>query len=357
MNTDMPSANPSPTSVSELLSRLDLSGRNWSYVEVGPSGGYSAPPSDAVYVHVVLHGTVRLAGMSGDTITLSAGEAAIILSGQAHALRSQPDSGVTHLDFLREDRSVDVPPTVALGTSGPISARILSARLRVRWPDGLHRASLPAILRIDLTDQASPGVLMRADAFRVAGFGPGSTALLTRLASLMLVACLRADPDTLRLLHAAPPDPIDQALALIAGNPSAPWTVEGLARSVGMGRSNFAAHFTARVGRAPMEIITDKRMDQALNLLRQSTYKIAEIAEITGYGSEAAFSRRFARHFGTPPSLMREQGKAASHSPVTAPGWTQLLPRGRLGETSLPLRQRAVDAEPDNATLLPTVQS
>lgn len=341
MNTDISPATPA-ASVSDLLSRLDLGGRNWSYVELGPCGGYSAPPSDAVYVHILLHGTARLAGISGDMITLTEGQAAIILSGESHALRSQSDSHVTPLDFLREDRAVDVPPTVALGTSGPVLARLLSARLNVHWPDGFHRSSLPSILQIDLTDEALPNMLLRPEAFRIAGFGPGSTALLTRLASLLLIASLRSNPEYLRLLYAAPPDPIDQALALISANPSAPWTVEQLARSVGMGRSNFAAHFTAQVGRAPMEVITDKRMDQALTLLRQSQYKIAEIAEITGYGSEAAFSRRFARHFGTPPSLMREQGKAVADQATTTPGWTQLLPRGRLGEASLHHQRKAV---------------
>lgn len=319
-------------SVSALLSLLDLRGRNWSYVELGAASGYSAPPSDSVYVHVVLHGSARLAGVSGGMMTLAAGHAAIILSGEAHALRTRADAPVAAPDFLRDERAVDVPPTVAIGAAGPVAARILSARLGIHWPEGLHRAALPAFLALDLADPVSPAGLLRPEAFHQAGFGPGSSALLTRLASLMLVAGLRGSGT----LHAPRTDPIDQALRLIAANPSAPWTVEALARTVGMGRSNFAAHFTARVGKAPMEVITDRRMDQALDLLRTSSFKIAEIAEITGYGSEAAFSRRFARHFGAPPSQMRE-------TPVetgTAPPWQQLLPRGRLGENVLRLREK-----------------
>ncbi|MFT3968407.1 MAG: AraC family transcriptional regulator, partial [Sphingobium sp.] len=186
------------------------------------------------------------------------------------------------------------------------------------------------------------------EAFHLAGFGTGSTALLTRLVSLLLIATLRGTPRYLAMLQAPRADPIDQALRLISANPSAPWTVEGLARTVGMGRSNFAAHFSARTGRAPMEVITGKRMEQALQLLRQSGHKIAEIAEITGYGSEAAFSRRFTRHYGSPPSQMRGEARPEEAQADAKAGWPQLLPRGRLGETALPLRPAAKDrgAEP-----------
>ncbi|HEX7857044.1 MAG TPA: AraC family transcriptional regulator [Sphingobium sp.] len=338
MSADQPRSTQ-PGSVSELLSLLDLTGRNWSYVELGTTSGYSAPPSDAIYVHVVLHGAARLTGVTGGTLILEAGQAAIVLSGEAHALRTVPESSVTPLDFLRDNRTVDVPPTVALGATGAVTVRILSARLGIAWPDGLHRGALPAIIPITLEGDGSPAMILRPEAFRLAGFGAGSTALLTRLASLMLISTLRGTPHYLAMLQAPRTDSIDQALCLISANPSAPWTVEGLARAVGMGRSNFAAHFTAKVGRAPMEVITDKRMEQALHLLRQSSHKIAEIAEITGYGSEAAFSRRFTRHFGSPPSHMREQPKPMDTSGADKAGWQQLLPRGRLGDSALPLRQ------------------
>lgn len=333
---------PSQSTTSALLSMLELRGRNWSYVELGPTSGFSAPPSDSVYVHVVLHGAVRLAGVSGGTLTLERGQGAIILSGEAHALRTRPDAPVAALDFLREDRVVDIPPTAIVGASGPVAARMLSARLGIHWPDGLHRAALPAFLAIDLNAEDGPAALLRPEAFNLAGFGAGASALLTRLASLMLVAALRGSG----ALHGPRTDPIDQALRLIAANPSAPWTVEGLARNVGMGRSNFAAHFTQRVGKAPMEVITDKRMEQALSLLRQSGFKIAEIAEITGYGSEAAFSRRFARHFGAPPSLMRG-GPHMDSKQGLPPAWQQLLPRGRLGENPPRLPKAERDAHGD----------
>src|SRR3546814_9288756 len=77
-----------------------------------------------------------------------------------------------------------------------------------------------------------------------------------------------------------------------------------------MGRSNFAAHFSHRVGKAPMEVVAEHRRRHAAMLLRQGRMKIAEIAELAGYGSEAAFSRRFSRYFGMSPSQLRDEARA-----------------------------------------------
>ena len=72
-----------------------------------------------------------------------------------------------------------------------------------------------------------------------------------------------------------------------------------------MGRSNFAACFMAKVGRTPMDVITERRMQYAASLLQQDEFKIAEVSIRVGYRSEAAFSRRFTRFFGMAPGQMR----------------------------------------------------
>lgn len=320
----MPAEGRPDTPLSDMLGALDLGGRTWCYVDLGQGGGFSVPRGDAAFFHAVLHGSLRVTSPGGGTISLGAGEAVFVLSGEAHALRIAPGSAAPTLDFLREERGVDVPPAIAPAAGEPIVARVLSARLSLGLPTGASRQALPAFLRL-----ATTSALLKPEALPLAGMGPGAAALLTRLAALMLVAELRGDPACRAILAPEKHDPIDQALGLIAGNPSANWTVERLARSVGMGRSNFAAHFTTRVGRAPMEVVAEKRMEQAAQLLRGGALKIAEISELAGYGSEAAFSRRFTRHFGCSPSQMREALRAsdAAEAQAPAPGW-YLLPRG-----------------------------
>ncbi len=208
-------------------------------------------------------------------------------------------------------------------------------------PAGTSRSALPSFLPLGDCGDAGWGALLRADALPRAGIGPGSSTVLTRLAALMVVAQLRSDPLCRRMFSPAPHDPIGASLRLIAGNPSANWTVERLARSVGMGRSNFAAHFTAQVGRAPMEVVAEQRMEQAAQLLRKGNLKIAEISELAGYGSEAAFSRRFTRHFGMSPSQMRSEARAADLAGVAAPLWQPMLGSSRPRDAARLVRHRA----------------
>jgi AraC-like DNA-binding protein len=80
---------------------------------------------------------------------------------------------------------------------------------------------------------------------------------------------------------------------------------------VGMSRSSFAARFTAEAGQTPMELLTEKRMHAAAELLQHSRIKIAEISARVGYQSEAAFSRRFARFFGMSPGQLRHGSSPA----------------------------------------------
>jgi len=296
--------------LSDLLAEVELSGRTWCYSDIAAQDGFSVPPSDAVLFHAVLHGSARIATAGGAAAQLDAGDMAFVLSGEAHALRTTAQSAVSAHAVLRHDSPVDIPPGVAVGR-GPFVARVLSGRLRARWPGEVKRLTLPPLLPVGRDGGIASGGLIASGAVALAGMGAGSSAVLTRLAGLLLTAALRADPRCRQLLAPAPHDPIAQARQLIESNPSANWTVEKLARSVGMGRSNFAAHFTQAVGRAPMEVVAEHRMAHAVTLLRQGRLKIAEISEMAGYASEAAFSRRFTRHFGISPSQMRERARAA----------------------------------------------
>ena len=148
--------------------------------------------------------------------------------------------------------------------------------------------------------------------------------MLTRLAALMLTASLRAHPQCLLLFRSSAwSDPIAHALHLIGSDPAADWSVARLARKVGMGRSSFAARFAEQVGGTPMEVITERRMQHAAELLQQGELKIVEISARAGYCSEAAFSRRFTRYFGVSPGTMRRSAQGvhtagAESSPLHA---------------------------------------
>jgi AraC-like DNA-binding protein len=298
--------------LSEFLNMFELRGETWCFVDIRSSGGFSVPPNEGVLFYALVQGSAQIEGVSGGAIDLKPGSVAMILSGEPHALRTAHDSPTRRMDFLCDEQAVDVPPTICIGTHGQTTARVLSAKLKVSWPAGLRHMAMPPAVMLG-TSRANYASLcaVRAEMLQISAAGAGSAALLSRLAALMFTASLRSHPQCLLMFKSSEwSDPIAHALHLIEAEPSAEWSVALLARKVGMGRSSFAARFAAQLGRTPMELITERRMQYAAELLRQGELKIAEISTRAGYRSEAAFSRRFTRYFGMSPGSVRRNAQS-----------------------------------------------
>jgi transcriptional regulator GlxA family with amidase domain len=174
--------------------------------------------------------------------------------------------------------------------------------------------------------------MMRRESLQAMSRGAGASAILTRMAALMLSLTLRMHPQCSLLFRlSAEENPIARALQLINADLSAEWSIGRLARSVGMSRSSFAAHFVAQVGRPPMEVVTEQRMHKASNLLQSTDLKLAEIGEKVGYKSETSFCRRFKQFFRLSPGQMRKMARAKTgRKPQAAipPGAGGLLAHG-----------------------------
>ena len=86
---------------------------------------------------------------------------------------------------------------------------------------------------------------------------------------------------------------IGKALSLLHGWPVQNWTIEELAKQVGVSRSLLAERFADLVGIPPMQYLARWRMQIASELLISGNAKVATVAVEIGYASEAAFSRAF----------------------------------------------------------------
>ena len=135
--------------------------------------------------------------------------------------------------------------------------------------------------------------------------------MLAKLSELMFVEAIR------RYLETLPPaetgwlaglrDPVvGQALAALHGEPATGWTVESLARAVGVSRSVLADRFAEMVGQPPMQYLALWRMQLASRLLLEGE-PVAGVAAAVGYESEAAFSRAFKKLLGVPPATWRRR--------------------------------------------------
>lgn len=110
---------------------------------------------------------------------------------------------------------------------------------------------------------------------------------------------------------AAPIDKrIARALGLLRAEPAKPWTVEGLARAVGLSRAAFARRFAEVSGRTPRRFLTDLRLALAATLLETTDESLAELAAHVGYASEFAFSRAFKRWRGVAPGAFRRSHRS-----------------------------------------------
>jgi transcriptional regulator GlxA family with amidase domain len=110
---------------------------------------------------------------------------------------------------------------------------------------------------------------------------------------------------------------IARALSLLKADPTKPWTVERLARSVGLSRAAFARRFAAVTGRSPQRFASELRLALAANLLESSDESLAELAARVGYASEFAFSRAFKRRYGVAPGTYRRTQHSIPVSPIS----------------------------------------
>jgi AraC-like DNA-binding protein len=110
---------------------------------------------------------------------------------------------------------------------------------------------------------------------------------------------------------------VGRALAALHEEPKEAWTVEGLARLVGVSRSVLAERFTEVVGQPPMQYLALWRMQLASRLLLDGG-AVAAVASAVGYESEAAFSRAFKKRVGQAPATWRK-GAAPAASPARRP--------------------------------------
>jgi len=140
---------------------------------------------------------------------------------------------------------------------------------------------------------------------------PGGDAVLERLSEMMFIDAAR------RYLDSLPEDAIGwlaglrdrfvgKALELMHERPDHAWSVDDLAREVGLSRSALHERFVQYVGQPPMQYLSGWRIQLGARLLRESNRNVMAIALEVGYDSEAAFSRAFRRIVGMPPAAWRK---------------------------------------------------
>ena len=264
--------------------------------------------------HVIARGACWGHPVGREPIHLGEGDLIVFPQGDAHVLSSSPGLRAEPDLAMFARPSTQLPLVYEFGGGGPDRARIVCGFLGLdERPYNPLLTALPDLIHLSAKGpQAATGWLGTLLNIAVKESGSaraGGENVLARLSELMFVEAVR------RYLETLPPaqtgwlaglrDPIvGQALAALHGQPSHAWTVEGLARLVGLSRSVFAERFAGLVGQPPMQYLALWRMQLASRLLLEGG-QVAEVASAVGYESEAAFSRAFKKLVGQAPAAWR----------------------------------------------------
>jgi AraC-like DNA-binding protein len=264
--------------------------------------------------HLVAHGSCWGHVVGDPPIRLEEGDLLIFPQGDSHVLSSAPGMRAA------PDMSVFVRPTTPLplvyerGGGGPDRTRIVCGFLGCDdRPFNPLFAALPRTIHLSSADsQSASGWLptLLTIAMRESGSArAGRDNILARMSELMFVEAIRRYIETLSPTEqgwlAGLRDPVvGQALAVLHGEPASAWTVESLARAIGVSRSVLAERFTELVGQPPIHYLALWRMQLASKLLLDGQ-SVAAVAASVGYESEAAFSRTFKKLVGEAPGAWR----------------------------------------------------
>ncbi|MEO7547616.1 MAG: AraC family transcriptional regulator [Ramlibacter sp.] len=293
----------------------------------GPQGvGERLAGADHVaHFHFLTEGSCRMRLADGaEVFDVTAGDLILFPHDDTHLLGSDLHLTPLQAASLLDPGSGTATELIQLrhGGRGAVTRFVCGYLACSRSACELLFSTLPRALRIPIGDGAASALLrqlLQAGVRESSASRPGSQSMLAKLAELIFVEAMRRYSESLPpqgkgwLMGLRDPQ-IGRCLAVLHGTPRKAWTVEAMAREVGLSRSALAARFTALVGEPPIQYLTRWRLALAAQDLRAGKDAIARVAQSSGYQSEAAFSRAFKREFGLPPAAWRRTGGKQAHA-------------------------------------------
>lgn len=271
--------------------------------------------------HVITEGRCFANIVGQEPIPLAAGEIIVFTRGNAHVMASAPGMRAEHpnSESMYEQGAAQQPFFANIGEDGPVSTKLVCGFLACdARPFNPLLDNLPSVIKVAAGSGSESRWLsqfIHVATHETADKRAGGESVLAKLSELMFIEVIR------RHLEDLPPaqigwlaglrDPfIGKALSLMHARPAHNWTIDDLARDVGLSRSVLAERFNDMVGIPPIQYLAQWRMQIAAGLLSSGNTNLAKVAAETGYSSEAAFSRAFKRMVGVSPSEHRRQGSA-----------------------------------------------
>jgi AraC-like DNA-binding protein len=274
--------------------------------------------------HIIMDGWcwVYLSDQPDSAIRLETGDAVIIAGGESHIMgteRTKPEEPDLGKFYRPGDRPLPFVFNELGGQGDPFNLvcgyfgcdaqpfnPILDALPRMLHVRGPSFGGTPVkqLIGMALRESEKPSA--------------GGETILARLSELLFLQSVRDYIERLPAeatgwLSALRDRHIGAALRHMHARPAHRWTVDELAREVGVSRSALAERFNQVVGTPPMQYLGSWRLQLAAQQMLARGLGIAQAAAEVGYESEAAFNRAFKRQVGMSPGSWRRSKVSAPH--------------------------------------------
>ena len=299
--------------LTDVLHDLRLSRSFYARSELKEPWGLSFSVKDGPSFHAILNGRCWLR-TAARRIPLEAGDLVLLPHGDRHQIANPVEERAVELAMLPSTRIGQNAAVLCYGGNGSDTLLICGG---VRFAGPLVHPLLrllPDVILLPREQRESEHAWLNATLTMLGTEAlaprPGSAALMTRLADILVLQTIRAwiEQDVNHqsgwLRDLSDPD-IGSAIALIHRRAEEPWTVAALAQEVHLSRSVFSERFSRLVGISPMQYVTQWRTFLARNWIDEEHISASEAAHRLGYSSEAAFSRAFKRHQQVSPGSLR----------------------------------------------------
>jgi AraC-like DNA-binding protein len=298
--------------LTDILQQAGLRRRRLDLSPLAQGQALRFPCEKSIGFHVVTRGEVYVhAPALATPLRLQAGDTALMARGCHHVLSTRPTPPETEPPVVGGS---DAP---ALDDDAPHG--VISGAYQF-WNTPLHPlfAELPDwfVLPAQQQPQLSP-LALTVGLIGAEARQPdlGSDTVLNSLmdaafAYLLRAIVARAGPAEASWGRALRDAQVQRAVACLHADLARDWTLEALAREVGLSRTALAQKFREAMGDTPLNHLRGLRMQKAMRLLGETALPLEAVAAQVGYQDAFSFSKVFKRTLGQAPRDFRRQDAA-----------------------------------------------
>jgi AraC-like DNA-binding protein len=318
--------------LTHILQEAGLVRRLLDLRRLGSAKALRFPCERSLGLHVVTQGSLWIHAplVLPSPLELGTGDMAFMARGCVHVLATSADvaglpvQSVTELAVASSVAS-PLPSSIASSmastmesladNSSAAGSHVMSGAYQL-WNTPLHPlfAQLPAwfVLRANEVPQLSP-IALSVGLMRAELDTPqlGSQSVLHGLLDVVFTYVLRAmiqrHASAAGMGHVMSDPPVYAAVTLLHEDCAQQWTLDVLAKRVGLSRTGFAERFRDAVGDTPLQYLRTIRMQHAVRLLGDTSQTMEQVASAVGYHDAFSFSKVFKRTVGLSPRDFRRR--------------------------------------------------